>query len=87
MNSFIVFSALGSVLALVFAVLMGKRALSADEGTDQMRKIALRNADLCAQGGQILRQRVDELVLILVGQRPLVKSSHAKHLLSLLYHT
>ena len=40
MNSFIVFSALGSVLALVFAVLMGKRALSADEGTDQMRKIA-----------------------------------------------
>ena len=40
MNSFIVFSALGSLLALVFAVLMGKRALSADEGTDQMRKIA-----------------------------------------------
>ena len=32
MNSFIVFSALGSVLALVFAVLMGKRALSADGG-------------------------------------------------------
>ena len=40
MNSFIVFSALGSLLALVFAVLMGKRALYADEGTDQMRKIA-----------------------------------------------
>ncbi|MDD6200395.1 MAG: sodium-translocating pyrophosphatase [Firmicutes bacterium] len=39
-NYFIVFSALGSVLALLFAVLMAKRALSTDEGTDRMKKIA-----------------------------------------------
>ena len=37
---FIAFSAAGAVLALVFAVLMAKRALSADEGTPQMKKIA-----------------------------------------------
>ena len=37
---FIAFAALGSVGALVFAVLMAKRALSVDEGTDLMKKIA-----------------------------------------------
>ena len=37
---FIVFAALGSIGALVFAVLMAKRALSVDEGTDLMKKIA-----------------------------------------------
>ena len=37
---FIVFSALGSVLALLFAVFMAKRALSVSEGTDRMKKIA-----------------------------------------------
>ena len=37
---FIIFAALGSLGALAFAVLMGKRALSVDEGTDQMKKIA-----------------------------------------------
>ena len=37
---FIAFAALGSIGALVFAVLMAKRALSVDEGTDLMKKIA-----------------------------------------------
>ena len=37
---FIAFSAVGAVLALVFAVFMAKRALSTDEGTPQMKKIA-----------------------------------------------
>ena len=37
---FIAFSAVGAVLALIFAVFMAKRALSADEGTPQMKKIA-----------------------------------------------
>ena len=37
---FILFAALGSLGALAFAALMGKRALSVDEGTDQMKKIA-----------------------------------------------
>ena len=37
---FILFAALGSTGALVFAVLMAKRALSVDEGTDLMKKIA-----------------------------------------------
>ena len=37
---FIAFSAVGAVLALIFAVFMAKRALSADEGTSQMKKIA-----------------------------------------------
>ena len=37
---FIVFSALGAVLALLFAVFMAKRALSVSEGTDRMKKIA-----------------------------------------------
>ena len=37
---FILFAALGSIGALVFAVLMAKRALSVDEGTDLMKKIA-----------------------------------------------
>lgn len=37
---FIIFAALGSLGALAFAALMGKRALSVDEGTDQMKKIA-----------------------------------------------
>ena len=37
---FIVFAALGSIMALVFAVCMAKRALSFSEGTDQMKKIA-----------------------------------------------
>ena len=37
---FIIFSALGSVCALLFAVFMAKRALSYSEGTDQMKKIA-----------------------------------------------
>ena len=37
---FILFAALGSVCALVFAVVMAKKALSVSEGTDQMKKIA-----------------------------------------------
>ena len=37
---FILFAALGSIGALAFAVLMAKRALSVDEGTDLMKKIA-----------------------------------------------
>ncbi len=37
---FIIFSVLGSVGALLFAVLMARRALSADEGTPRMKKIA-----------------------------------------------
>ena len=37
---FILFSALGSVLALLFAVFMGRRALSASEGTERMKQIA-----------------------------------------------
>ena len=37
---FIVFSAGGSILALLFAIFMAKRALSIDEGTDRMKKIA-----------------------------------------------
>ena len=37
---FIAFASLGSIGALVFAVLMAKRALSVDEGTDLMKKIA-----------------------------------------------
>ena len=39
-NWFIVFSAVGSLAALLFAVLMARRALSFEEGTDTMRKIA-----------------------------------------------
>lgn len=37
---FIVFAALGSIGALLFAVCMAKRALSEDEGTDLMKKIS-----------------------------------------------
>ena len=37
---FIVFSALGSILALLFAVFMARRALSFSEGNDKMKKIA-----------------------------------------------
>ncbi len=37
---FIIFSALGSICALLFAVCMAKRALSYSEGTDRMKKIA-----------------------------------------------
>ena len=37
---FIAFAALGSVMALIFAVFMAKRALSFSEGNDQMKKIA-----------------------------------------------
>ena len=37
---FIVFAALGSIGALLFAICMAKRALSVDEGTDLMKKIA-----------------------------------------------
>ena len=37
---FIVFAALGSIMALVFAVCMAKRALSFSEGSDTMKKIA-----------------------------------------------
>ena len=37
---FIIFAALGSILALVFAVCMAKRALSFSEGNDTMKKIA-----------------------------------------------
>ena len=37
---FIIFSALGSILALLFAAAMGRRALSASEGSDRMKQIA-----------------------------------------------
>ena len=37
---FIIFAALGSIMALVFAVCMAKRALSFSEGNDTMKKIA-----------------------------------------------
>ena len=37
---FIVFAALGSIMALVFAVCMAKRALSFSEGNDTMKRIA-----------------------------------------------
>lgn len=37
---FIIFAALGSIGALIFALLMAKRALSVDEGSDLMKKIA-----------------------------------------------
>lgn len=40
-NSLVLFTFLGAVLALAFAVIMAKRVLSFDEGTEQMKKVSL----------------------------------------------
>ncbi len=57
---FIIFSALGSVCALLFAVFMAKRALSYSEGTDQMKKIA----SFIRQGANAYLRRQYSVVLV-----------------------
>ena len=57
---FIIFSALGSICALLFAVLMAKRALSFLEGTDRMKKIA----SFIRQGANAYLRRQYSVVLV-----------------------
>ena len=57
---FIIFSALGSICALLFAVFMAKRALSFSEGTDQMKKIA----SFIRQGANAYLRRQYSVVLV-----------------------
>ena len=57
---FIIFSALGSICALLFAVFMAKRALSISEGTDQMKKIA----SFIRQGANAYLRRQYSVVLV-----------------------
>ena len=57
---FIIFSALGSICALLFAVFMAKRALSFSEGTEQMQKIA----SFIRQGANAYLRRQYSVVLV-----------------------
>ena len=57
---FIIFSALGSICALLFAVFMAKRALSFSEGTEQMKKIA----SFIRQGANAYLRRQYSVVLV-----------------------
>ena len=57
---FIIFSALGSICALLFAVFMAKRALSFSEGTDRMKKIA----SFIRQGANAYLRRQYSVVLV-----------------------
>jgi len=57
---FIIFSALGSICALLFAVFMARRALSISEGTDQMKKIA----SFIRQGANAYLRRQYSVVLV-----------------------
>ncbi len=57
---FIIFSALGSICALLFAVFMAKRALSFSEGTDQMKKIA----SFIRQGANAYLRRQYSVVMV-----------------------
>ena len=57
---FIIFSALGSICALLFAVFMAKRALSYSEGTDRMKKIA----SFIRQGANAYLRRQYSVVLV-----------------------
>ena len=57
---FIIFSALGSICALLFAVFMAKRALSFSEGAEQMKKIA----SFIRQGANAYLRRQYSVVLV-----------------------
>ena len=60
---FIAFSALGSVMALLFAVMMARRALAFSEGTEQMKKIA----SFIRQGANAYLRRQYSVVLVFFG--------------------
>ena len=60
---FIIFSALGSICALLFAAFMARRALSFSEGTDQMKKIA----SFIRQGANAYLRRQYSVVLVFFG--------------------
>ena len=60
---FIIFSALGSICALLFAAFMARRALSFSEGTDRMKKIA----SFIRQGANAYLRRQYSVVLVFFG--------------------
>ena len=60
---FIIFSALGSICALLFAIFMARRALSFSEGTDQMKRIA----SFIRQGANAYLRRQYSVVLVFFG--------------------
>ncbi len=60
---FIIFSALGSICALLFAAFMARRALSFSEGTDRMKKIA----SFIRQGANAYLHRQYSVVLVFFG--------------------